>query len=315
MSRQKICVMGSYVTDLTARTPHLPAPGETVLGTQFKMGPGGKGGNQAVAAKRAGGDVFFITKVGKDIFGDLAINCFKEEEIHSLGVFIDAKCVTGTALIAVDDRNENNIIVVPGASAQFTHSDVKQCEPILKTCKFLLVQLEANVDATQEVMQIAKENGTGVILNPAPVQAISPSFISMVDIITPNEVEAEILTGQPVKDEQDCAKAANAFFAKGVKKVVITLGGKGSYCNDGENEMFLPPYPAKVIDTTGAGDAFNGGFVKALADGKDFFEAAAYACVVAGLSVQKFGTAPSTPYQKEIEEALPLYAKQISEAK
>ncbi|SBV96274.1 Ribokinase [uncultured Eubacteriales bacterium] len=304
---RKICVMGSYITDLTARTPHLPAPGETVLGSQFTIGPGGKGGNQAVAAKRAGGDVAFVTKLGADPFGMLAVDFLKKEGIYSPTVFTTDAHPTGTALIAVDDRNENNIVVVPGACAQLTAQEIGQCEETLGECALLLVQLEANLDATAQMVELAKRAGVQVVLNPAPARSLNGEFLAQVDIITPNESEAELLTGQRVSSLEECGRAAQSFFRQGVKKVVITLGGKGAYCGDGTREALLPPYPAKVVDTTGAGDAFNGGLVKALADGKDFFEAAAYACVVAGLSVQKFGTAPSMPTEEEIAAGLERY--------
>jgi ribokinase len=308
MAGKKICVMGSFVVDLTSRAPHLPVKGETVMGSMFKLGPGGKGANQGVAAKRAGGDVTMVTKVGRDVFGDVAMNNFKKEGIYSKYIFEDDKLETGTALIMVDDEGSNSILVVPGACANITQEEIESCRPLLQEAAIMLTQLEVNMDATERMVALAHELGVLVILNTAPVQPVKDEMLAKVDIVTPNEVEAGILTGIAVTDIDSAREAAKSFFAKGVKRVVITLGEKGVYCNDGQREALIPVLPVSVVDTTGAGDAFSGAFATALAEGKGFFEAAVFGNVAAGLAVSRFGTAVAMAQRAEIDAALVQHA-------
>ena len=304
MVNKKICVLGSFVVDLTSRAPHLPVKGETVIGSMFKMGPGGKGSNQGVAAKRAGGEMTMITKVGKDVFGDVANNNFRQEGMYSEFIFQDDEKETGTALIMVDDESANSILVVPGACYNILPEEIERARPVIEDSAILLTQLEINMPATEAAIRIAHEKGVTVVLNTAPVQPVSDELLSMVDIVTPNEVEAALLTGIPIHSIEDCRAAADVFFGKGVKKVVITWGKNGVYANDGKREVKVPISPVKAIDTTGAGDAFNGGFVVALAEGQDFFRSVVFGSVVAGLSVTKFGTAPSMPFRAEVDQKL-----------
>jgi len=304
MNNKKICILGSFVVDLTSRAPHLPVKGETVIGSMFKLGPGGKGSNQGVAAKRAGGDVTMITKVGKDVFGKIANDNFKREGLYSDLIFQDDIKETGTALIMVDDESANSILVVPGACNNILPEEIEKARSVIEGSAILLTQLEINMQATEKAIEIAYKSGVTVVLNTAPVQPVSDELLAMTDIVTPNEVEAELMTGIPIKTLKDCRAAAAVFFSKGVKKVVITWGKNGVYANDGIRDVQVPISPVIPVDTTGAGDAFSGGFVVALAEGQDFFKAVIFGSVVAGLSCTKFGTAPSMPFRSEVDEKL-----------
>jgi ribokinase len=297
----KICVLGSFVVDLTSRAPHLPVKGETIIGSMFKMGPGGKGANQAVAARRAGGDVQLITKVGRDVFGEIACDNFRKEDLYSDLIFMDDELETGTALIMVDDESANSILVVPGACNNITATEIEQARPVIEQSSILLTQLEINLDATRKAIEIAHAQGVTVVLNTAPVQPVDDDLLAKVDIVTPNEIEAQIMTGIEIRTIEDCRAAADYYFRKGVKKVIITWGKQGVYANDGQQERHFPIIQVKAVDTTGAGDAFSGGFVVALAEGRDFFTAAEFGNVVAGLAVTRFGTAPAMPYREEID--------------
>lgn len=302
MVKAKITVLGSFVVDLTGRAPHLPVTGETVKGSTFKMGPGGKGSNQGVAAQRAGADVTMITKVGKDTFGKLALDNFENENMDTRFIFIDESHETGAALIMVDENtSDNKILVLSGACEHITDEDVESARQNIENADVFLTQLETNMDSIVKAIDIAHTKGVTTVLNPAPVQPVSDDLLKKVDIIIPNEVEASILTGVKIETDDDVRKAAGVFLSKGIKKVVITLGSKGVYACTEEAGKFVPPIPVKAIDTTGAGDAFSGGFVTAIAEGKDFFEAVKFGNVVGALSVTKLGTAPSMPYRNEID--------------
>ena len=305
MERFKITVMGSFVVDLTGRAPHLPVTGETVKGSSFKMGPGGKGSNQGVAAQRAGADVTMITKVGKDTFGRLALDNFEKENMDTKYIFEDDAFETGAALIMVDEATSaNKILVILGACGHLTDKDIEAAREKIENADIFLTQLETNMDAIEKAVDIAFEKGVRIVLNPAPIQPVSDQLLKKIDIITPNEIEASILTGVNIETDEDVKKAAKVFLSKGVKNVVITLGNRGVYACTGDREKFIPVIPLKPVDTTGAGDAFNGGFVTALAEGKDFFEAAAFGNIVGSLSVTRMGTAPAMPYRNEIDKFL-----------
>jgi ribokinase len=303
MAGKKIIVFGSYVTDLTSHSPQLPVPGETLKGISFKNGPGGKGSNQAVAANRAGADVLLITKLGEDVFGEMAKDFYVSENMMIDGIFTDKEYSTGCALIMVgDDTAQNLIVVIPGACEHFSKEDLKVSRKYIDEADILLTQLETNYEASSEMLRYAKSKGCLTVLNPAPSQTLDDEILSNVDIITPNETEATILTKIIVDDKPENARAAaERFMERGVKKVIITLGANGVYGTDGREELFWPAKaPAPVVDTTGAGDAFNGGFVAGLSFGYDFFEAIRYGSVIGGLAVTRFGTAPAMPYSKEI---------------
>lgn len=298
----KILVFGSFIVDLMSRAPHLPAPGETVKGSMFKMGPGGKGFNQAISAHKSGGDVTIVTKLGNDDFANIATSMLKEQNLSEEFCFVTDEASTGSALVLVDEQtSQNSIVVTLGACSTINDNDISTFEQQLKSSSILLTQFETNVDAIEKVVDIACESGVKVVLNPAPAEPISDELYSKIDIITPNEVEAEILTGVKVNSEEDGLKAAQFFFDKGVKDVVITLGKKGVLAVKKDSHRLIKNYDVKVLDTTGAGDAFNGGFVTALANGKDIFEACEYGNVVSNLAVTKLGTSVAMPTKEEID--------------
>lgn len=299
----KVTVFGSFVVDLMGRTPHLPVPGETVKGSMFKMGPGGKGFNQGVAAHKAGADVTMVTKLGKDSFANVALDVMKELNMKQDHVFVTEEAETGCALILVDENtSQNEIVVLLGACNTITDEEVDSLTDVLKDSEYLLTQLETNVSAANRVIDIAYRNNTKVILNTAPVQPVDDETLKKVYLITPNEVEAEILTGIPVDSKENADKAADWFFEKGVENVLITLGGRGVYIATKEKREIIPAYHVEAIDTTGAGDAFNGGLVAALAEGKDLWEAAGFANALAAVAVQRLGTTPAMPTREEIEQ-------------
>lgn len=300
--REKVLVFGSFVVDLMARAPHLPLAGETVKGNFFKIGAGGKGFNQAVAAHKAGADIITVTKIGRDDFGKVALGVIEELSMRKEGIIITEEAETGIAIINVDERtSQNQIVIVPGACSTITHKEIDALSGFIKEAKYVLLQLEVNQDANEYVVDLAVKNGCKIILNTAPYQKISDEFLRKIDIVTPNELEAYEMTGVKVVDLATAKEAAKVFYEKGVKEVIITLGEKGVFVSSGEKEDIIDPYKVKVCDTTGAGDAFNGGLLAALAEGKTLFEAAEFANALAALSVQKMGTTPSMPYRSEVD--------------
>jgi len=300
---KRVLVFGSYVTDLCARTNRFPKPGETVKGNYFKLGPGGKGSNQAVAAHRAGANVTFITKLGNDTLGKQALDFYRAEKMSTEHILIDNELATGAALIAVNEEtSQNQIIVIGGACENFTESDMPKILREVESADILLLQLEINAKPIRQVLKHAKKHGLLTVLNPAPAKILEKELYELVDIITPNETEAQVLTDIQVSNRHSAREAAQALLKKGVRKVVITLGEQGAFAGDEENERFYDIIPSgTVLDTTGAGDAFSGGLVAALAGGIDFFDAVTYSSIVAGISVTKHGTAPSMPHKAEID--------------
>ena len=302
---KKITVLGSFVADLMARAPHLPVPGETVKGSLFKQGAGGKGFNQGIAAHKAGGDVAMVTKLGKDSLANVALDAMDAVAMPKDFLFYNNDVATGIALIMVDENtSQNKIVIVPGACATITQEDIQTVAERIKESSYLLLQLEVNQDANERVAALAKENGVKVIINTAPYQPVTNEFLNGVWLVTPNEVEAEALTGIPVTDLESADRAADVLFARGVQNVLITLGSRGVYINTGGYSEIVPAYKVKAIDTTGAGDAFNGGLLTALSEGKTLREAAVFANALAALSVQRLGTTPSMPERSEIDAFL-----------
>ncbi len=303
--KNKVTVFGSFVVDLMARTPHLPTAGETVRGSIFKQGAGGKGFNQGIAAHKAGADVAMITKIGTDTMADVALNAMNEVGLSSQYLFRSEVAATGTALIMVDERTgQNEIVIVPGACNTITDEDIAKVEDVIQDSEYLLLQLEVNQDANEKVAALAKKGGARVIVNTAPYQQVDDSFLNGCYLVTPNEVEAEQLTGVPVTDLESADRAAEVFFRKGVQNVLITLGSRGVYVNSEGRSEIIPAFRVSAIDTTGAGDAFNGGLLTALSEGKNIWEAARFANALAALSVQKMGTTPSMPLRSEIDAFL-----------
>lgn len=298
---KKIVVMGSFVVDLMGRADHLPAPGETVKGGFFKVGPGGKGSNQGVAAKRMGAEITMATKIGKDEFGDIALKSFQNEALSTDLVFVDEEASTGAALIMVDENSsQNKILVTLGACETLNESDIKRVEAAIDKADIYLTQLETNVDAVERTIRYAADQKKIIVLNPAPVQAIPEELYGCIDIFTPNEVEAGILSNMEVKTFDDAREAARIFMDKGVKNVVITMGKLGAYLKTPDEEAIIESYRVDAVDTTGAGDAFNGGLVAGLGEGMSLVEATKYANAVAALSVTKVGTAPAMPFKKDV---------------
>jgi ribokinase len=305
---KKVTVVGSFVVDLMARSPHIPVQGETVKGSIFKMGPGGKGSNQAVAAHRCGGDVVLITKVGKDLFGRVALDFYEQEGMDTSYVYEDDALATGIALIMVDEHtSQNSITVVPGACGAITKDEIARAASVLDDTRVMIAQLETNLDILKPAVDRVHAGGGIAILNPAPppVEELEDSFITLFDLLTPNETEASFLTGIDVVDIPSAHLAAQRLRGMGVKDVIITLGKMGAYLltNDGQG-LHFPTMDVEVLDTTGAGDAFNGGLATALSQGKDLKQAVFFATAVASLCVTKVGTAPAMATVEEVQAFL-----------
>ena len=305
----KVAVFGSFVVDLMARSPHLPVPGETVKGSMFKMGPGGKGFNQCVAAHKAGADVIMMTKLGRDSFANVALDTMTELGMDKDHIFFSDDKETGIALILVDENtSQNEIIIVPGACNTITKEEIESIESVIKESEYVLLQLEVNQDANEMVVDMANRYGCKVIVNTAPYSAITDEFLSKVYMVTPNEVEAEYYTGIPVCSEADAARAADWFHERGIGEVIITMADRGACLSSASGKReFVPAFSVEAVDTTGAGDAFCGGLLAAVSEGKDWKDAVVFASATAALSVQKIGTAPSMPDRREIEAFLENY--------
>ncbi len=302
---KKVTIFGSFVVDLMSRTPHLPKPGETVKGSIFMMGPGGKGFNQGVACHKSGGNVTMITKLGRDMFADIALGTMEELGMDKSGILYSDEIDTGIALILVDETSgQNEIVVVSGACGTITDHEIERFRDTVKDSEFLLTQLETSASSIKKIIEMSKELGTKIILNTAPIQPIDDSLLDGLFLVTPNEVEAQIMTGVEVVDEDTATLAADWYFERGVQNVLITLGSRGAYVNTGQKKGIIPPFKVNAIDTTGAGDAFNGGLLTALSNGQDIWQAAQFASAVAALSVQKLGTTPSMPTKAEVDRLL-----------
>jgi len=298
---RKILVVGSSNTDMVVKTNHLPRPGETLLGGTFFMNPGGKGANQAVAVARLGGQIAFICKTGNDIFGSQAHRQFEEEGIDVSYLFSDADRPSGVALIMVDENGENCIAVASGANAHLTPGDIASVEKAIDEADFVLMQLEIPLETVEFVAQKAAGKNKKVILNPAPACALSKELLQNLYAITPNETEAELITGIKITDEASARKAAERLVEWGVDNVVITLGSKGAFVyGEGVCET-VPALKVKAEDTTAAGDIFNGALTVALAEDCPLPDAVRFACKAAAISVTRPGAQSSAPYRNEIE--------------
>lgn len=298
----KVTVVGSFNTDLSVRTPHMPVRGETILGGPFTTGPGGKGANQAVAAARLGAEVSMLVKLGQDVFGDLAAQNLAREGIRPEFVLRSAESHTGVAFIIVDQNGENTIVVAGGTNNFLTPADVERARPAVCEALVLLVQLEIPLETVEAAVRMAHKAGVKVVLNPAPGQPLSPQLLALVDVLTPNETEAQIISGLPVGSLQEVETAARSLLQLGVGAVVITLGSKGALVVTMQMCTHVPGIPVQVVDTTGAGDAFSGALAVALAEGKDLVQAAAFANAAAALQVTRPGTAPAMPRRAEVLE-------------
>ena len=304
-TRRGVAILGIFVADLAFRAGRMPAVGETIAGSGFKMGPGGKGSNQAVAAARAGAPVTFISKIGNDAFGAIALDTWRAEGISARVAQMEDQ-PTGAAFIYVNETSgENAIIVVPGAAATISAADVDAAADAIREAAVFITQLEQPVAAAKRGLEIARAAGVITIFNPAPAEAFDDALYPLCDYVTPNESEAAFLTGIAVTDLASARKAGDAFLAKGVGTALITLGEAGALLHSRAGSVHVPAVSAgPVVETAGAGDAFNGGFAAALARGADPIEAARFGCAVAGISVTRAGTAPSMPYLAEVEPLL-----------
>ena len=297
---KNILVVGSTNTDMVVKTTHLPLPGETVLGGVFLMNAGGKGANQAVAAARLGAQVAFVCKTGNDIFGQQAKLLFANEGIDTRSIFSDAEHPSGVALITVDAQGENCIVVASGANAYLLPDDLKNAAEAIEQSDIVLMQLEIPMETIEYVANIASAKGKTVILNPAPAQPLSKSLLQHVTILTPNETEAGIISGVAVTDLASACEAASIIGAMGIKTVIITLGAKGALIYTGDFYTEIPVEKVEAVDTTAAGDVFNGALTVALSEGKEIADAVRFACKAASISVTRMGAQASAPYKIEL---------------
>ncbi len=306
MSKPKICVVGSCNYDMIAYTDRLPKQGETIMGNDFKMGFGGKGANQAVAAAKLGAEVTMVAKLGEDVFGKQTMENFKNLNINSKHVYFTDKASSGVAPIWVDKSGHNSIIVVSGANDLITVEEVEASRKAIAGSKIMICQNEIPLEVTKRALQIAREEGVITLFNPAPAPLVelSNEYFELTDIFCPNETESELLTHRTVKTLDDAIDAGKALIKKGVKKVMMTLGSKGCLFVDEKSHTHIPGAQVQAFDTTGAGDCFIGSFAYFFAAGCSEQEAAKRACVVAAASVQKPGTQKSFPLAKELSADL-----------
>jgi len=304
-AQEGVAILGVFVADLAFRAGRQPKDGETIVGSGFKMGPGGKGSNQSVAAARVGAKVTFISKIGRDAFGDIALKTWKDEGIVARAAQSD-KEPTGAAYIFVNhDTGENAIIVYPGAGGALSAADVDAAADAIRGAKVFVTQLEQPAATAQHGLEVARAAGVVTIFNPAPAVPIPDSIYPFCDYIVPNETEAATLTGLSVATLNDAKRVGDALLAKGAKNALITLGERGALLHNSRSSIEIPAFSVgPVVETTGAGDAFVGGFAAAMARGIDPAEAARFGCAVAGISVTRPGTAPSMPRLAEVEALL-----------
>jgi ribokinase len=287
-------------------TNHFPNPGETVIGKNFLMTQGGKGANQAVAASRMNAMVTFITRLGKDVFGKESLKNLKNENIDISKIQIDPTEHSGIALITVDKNAENNIVVSPGANSKLFFSS-EELREIITANSIVLIQLEIPLETVKQISKLTKENGAFLVLNPAPILTLDPEILVNIDLITPNEKEASVLSGIEVNDEKSASEAAKIIHTLGPKIVIITLGSKGAYLSTEDECLIIPSYPVIAVDTTAAGDVFNGALVAAIAQGENIKNSVKQGCKASAISVTKRGAQISIPTFKELEN----YYKQI----
>lgn len=303
-SRPSVLVIGSSNTDLIIKAERIPRPGETILGGEFVRAAGGKGANQAVAAARAGGAVTFIGRIGRDANGDAALAGFVADGINVKHVIRDANTPSGVALIFVGKNGENSIAVASGANDKLSPADVRKAKGVFRRARIVLLQLETPLPTVVSSAKLAVATGVRVVLNPAPARSLPAQLLKRVYLLTPNESEAELLTGVTVTNEAAAAKAAGKLLARGAQNVIITMGSRGAFVAGPDVRQMLSGFKVNAVDATGAGDVFNGSLVVALAEGQPLLEAARFASAAAAISVTRFGAQPSAPTREEIQAML-----------
>lgn len=303
--RKTIVILGIFAADTAYKAKRMPQIAETLIGSGFSLGPGGKGSNQAIAAAKSGGKVTFISRVGNDPFGDMALAAYADAGVKASVMRMEGVS-TGAAFIFVnEDNGDNAIIVAPGAAGMIDIADVDANRAEIEAAAIFMTQLEQPIEAAIHGLEIAKKAGVTTIFNPAPSQVIPENIYSLCDYIVPNEIEAAGLVGHPVDTDEQAVKAADTLLQRGAKTAIITLGGRGSLYHTASQSEFVPAVAAgKVIDTTGAGDAFLGGFATALSEGRAPIDAVRFAAATAGIAVTRAGTAPAMPSRSEIDALL-----------
>ena len=300
----KLVVLGSVNADHVLQVPTFPRPGETLHGRNYQVIPGGKGANQAVAAARLKADVGFIACVGDDAFGIESCERFKLDGMDIRGVKVQADCPTGIAMIQVSDRGENSICLSAEANDRLTAEAIEDDLPSIRAASYLLMQLETPIDGIIKAAQVAKQAKTNVVLNPAPARELPSSLLSCVDVITPNETEAQVLTGITVTDDASAQQAATVLHQQGIEIVIITLGAKGVWLSENGRGQLIPGFRVSATDTTAAGDTFNGAFVTGLLENMPLESAIKFAHAAAAISVTRFGAQTSIPTRQEVDEFL-----------
>ena len=300
MNKSPIVVVGSVNTDMVVKSQRIPAVGETVTGGQFVLAAGGKGANQAVAAARLGGQVTLVAKVGQDMFGNQAVENFRREGIATDSILRDSQNATGVALILVDDQGENLISVAPGANFALAPAEIEQVAQQIRTAAVLMLQLEIPMDCVCRAAELAARAGVRVVLDPAPAAPLEDRLLRNVTVLTPNETEAQQLTGMPVHDEASARAAAATLLQRGVQHVIITMGSQGALLAGAGQYRWFPAIPVQAIDSTAAGDAFNGGLACALARGATLEEAVRWGGLAGALATTRLGAQPSLPTEDEL---------------
>ncbi len=300
----KIVVVGSSNVDLIVKAERIPQPGETVMGGDFLMVCGGKGANQAITVHRMGGDVTFVTRIGEDMFGDRLLRQYASEGLDTNYVVRDSDSASGVAIISVDASGENCIVVAPGANDRLSVADIESARSQIETADFVLMQMEIPMEVIRYVKDMAVKAGVKVVLNPAPAARLDEDMLRGLYMITPNESECSLLTGLPVGDESEAEKAAGVLLDKGVENVIVTLGSRGALIKSRTECLTVPARRVCAVDTTAAGDVFNGSVVVALAEGRSIEQAVRIATVASSVSVTRMGAQPSVPIRAEVEEIM-----------